>query len=243
MVLWKQADDLMVRARLSGGTAWVESRVDHGIRMVDIGAMPADGRSAEIELEIVQLREAKQPGQHTRETLYRGKGATIAALPAGQDGMTAFDDPRIASAILSSWQPTVLIEPDGSLVLRTDLIGYHIEPSHPDWSLSVRVELLQGERVLAKHEFVEYMPSSGTIVDFIGSYGFREMPKLARGDLLVEPGPFRLRITGDRRLALRDIERTSFWSGTLEVPLTSPLPRVNPDDWDYKSWRQRRLGE
>ncbi len=108
-------------------------------------------------------------------------------------------------------------------------VGLLAMPHHPgnetapDWALGARVEVLHLGNVVAEGTLFYRLPEKGVLAhpgsirthDF--SIIWRHRPALTGAARRIED--WRIRLTGDSRIAAKDLTREYYWPGTVEVPL------------------------
>jgi len=228
--LWRQSDRVAIRARLKGTDTWVGGDPMRRSATEDLGVLTAVHDGAQIEAQILLYPASNTSAQQSPippAVIYQGVLRTLRVRRPNDDGLTPIFGDEISRNIVAALGPTVVLDRDGEAFLNMLLSSEHLPPFEPDWSLSARVELREAETVVATCEFVYPMPGNGMIVDYMlvhTNVRFVTSPGV-RLDTL--SGPLVLRITGDRHLALRDIHRTAFWAGSVDIPI-SGLPPPGP---------------
>ena len=220
--LWRESDRVLVRARLQGATSWVERDwgATRGAKTMSLGVPATDAGSVGVEVEI-DLR--LQSGE--RVLIYRGMPRVVELVPS--DAAVVEPLGKQSADHLVEWklEPRVFIAPDGVPVFQVRCLGSHIGESSVDWSVSMKAELLRYERVVAKAELVVPMPGPHThaTTGYLWNHVRMAFVEGAQGVQAHEP--LTLRIKGDRSIALRDLHRTIYWDGEIELNLgDSPLP-------------------
>lgn len=109
------------------------------------------------------------------------------------------------------------------LELDLSAIGHHLgSNASPDWALGAKVEILHRGEVVAEGEMLYPMQPKGMLAQMgIRHHTFdlkwTAQPRMQRDGQPI--ADWRVRLTGDQLTAAKDLDRTHFWPGTVEVPI------------------------
>ncbi len=230
------ADDLVLRLRIRGsGRPWLERPLSNKYygperwTLPDLG-VPLEG-SREVELEAELLAGAgltwenqliKEVDASTARRIWRGTLARLRVVESASDILKPVVTAAADSNIESLLQPVLARDSDGACLLRMRQVPWHIGSGSDDWALGARAEILRDGRIAARGDVLYHMPSKGMHVSFAGAYAHFDLEWL-----IPPPTPEQMksdawlvRLRGDPDVAMRDLERTSYWSGTATRRLT-----------------------
>lgn len=162
--------------------------------------------------------------------LWRGILARVRLVGAASDVIAPQSSFETDFEILRDLDPHLAMQPDGDIRVSVNRVGWHIgEPTSIDWALGARVEVVHDGRIVGRGEMVYPMIETGQIVGiFLQSMcqfdvRWSESPPHA-GPLV---GDWRVRLTGDPAIAIRDLHRGFCWGGQIEAVIRE----VRVEEW------------
>lgn len=107
---------------------------------------------------------------------------------------------------------------EGELQLCLHRKSTHIDASRGDWALGVTCEVFDGDEVLASGSALYGMVPPPLISEFEFTHVCFDLESRIPAAELFKREGLRVRLTGDAAVAVRDLARTLYWGGEIDVP-------------------------
>jgi hypothetical protein len=193
------------------GVDWTDGRIE----------WPAfeEAASADIEAEIW----SDDPDRSGSWRIWGGVVRRVRTGTPGDQLMVPVPERELtAGSILFASTELIDLGPE-RLDLALFAVGHHLgSNASPDWALGARVEVLHRGRVVAEGELAYRMSKKGWLghgprVHYQFPLRWLDRPRMQREGKPV--ADWRVRIIGDQMIAAKDLDRTHYWPGTIEVPI------------------------
>lgn len=232
VLMFMKEDDIVLRVRIrNSDRPWAECAfgMPNGREILIIGPPPEGEASFVIEGELLDRAAVTRDGvrvvgvdSSSARLIWRGTVRTVRVVAAAQELMKPVNEPGDDSAVVQGLEPRLCMTSGEQLGVRLSNWGAsaHFGSTTEDWALGLQVEVLHyGEREGMGEVLCPMMEQGGTATCLITYSDIRMAwtgAEPTREDL--KSGSWIIRLTGDPRVSLRDIWRTSYWAGTVEVP-------------------------
>lgn len=217
------ARDMLFRYRIAGGDEWQYVTPGRMLRPPVAQQIPPAGATdvtfeVEILLGVDFQWDSNNQGRANLDDAYvvwHERTPPIPIRGSVDEHMTAHPS-ALGEAAVRRLHPGLVRREDGRIQFTIRHANFHFDSS--DCALGLRVELLCGDKVIATGEAELGIPSPGTHVSYMDGWSgidlnWLQPPSDCRQDTT-------LRLTGDPAVALRDFWRSSYWDGTVEVPVS-----------------------
>jgi hypothetical protein len=222
--------DWALRVRIRGaGRPWIDrslsTTLNHQERDFDLG-LPPSAPAFDVEAEIVDRAVAQAAGMSIDTSrsrmLWKGVLRHVRVVSSAAQAIAPLSCPEMDDAIDRELGPGLGRDRGGGIAFQVDHLGFHIGGREgTDWALGTRVEVLHDGRVVAVGEMLYPMELPGVIADFMGPhrlhFDLAWSEAAPQGTIL--QGDWRVRVTGDPSIAIRDLGRVTCWAGQITVPL------------------------
>lgn len=238
----RRSSDVTIRARLLHvedapivecvDAIWHGSLTDDEIEpALCTSGLPPGRYDIEVEVYVgvdVSRDEADRHSYHVDRSAqvlaWKGIARTIEVGGAAADLLEPFDSEQAERSIKQSLNPQFYIDDRSRPWLVMFRNCCHIGHGDEDWSLAGIAEVCREGDVIATGTFVYPMVPPDVSVQFSSFYKVFPLAWVngIPDGFDAAPADWQIRLSGDADTALRDLQRESYWAGTLTLPTTLP---------------------